>query len=81
MTTPWHEWKKKNSARQATGEVSPLDFLNPDTDYSSNELAENRWKTCKECPHLMVTAQCAKCMCLMPAKVRLKNATCPEGKW
>ena len=81
MTSPWHEWKKKSLERQATGVVSPVDFFNPDTEYAPNELAEERWETCKACPYLTITVQCSKCMCLMPAKVKLKNATCPEGKW
>ena len=48
----------------------------------TEEDAEKRFKICKSCPELVkLTSQCKKCGCFMPAKTKLKNATCPIGKW
>lgn len=79
--TPWQEWKKKNAERQASGQVSPIDFLNPDTEYAEEEVASKRLDICKECPEIMLTQQCSQCGCFMPAKVKLLHATCPKGFW
>lgn len=41
-----------------------------------------RAATCNSCEHLNKTLSiCKKCGCFMPAKVRLKWASCPIGKW
>lgn len=40
-----------------------------------------RIDTCKSCDKLSKLNFCELCGCFMPAKVRLKTATCPEGKW
>ena len=79
--TPWQEWKKKNAEKQASGTVSPLDFINPDTEYASSEEEQRRYSLCEECPELMLTKQCKQCGCFMPAKTKLLHATCPIGKW
>lgn len=77
----WQEWKKSNAERQRQGLVSPLDFLNPNTEYIDEETAKVRMDACTECPRLTRTKQCTECGCFMPAKVRLKYATCPEDRW
>ncbi len=62
--------------------VSPLDLINPNTEWASNEVAEQRYSICKGCPELIkLTKQCKKCGCFMAAKTKLKLATCPLGKW
>lgn len=38
-------------------------------------------KVCKQCPQLSVIKLCKVCGCIMPAKVRIRTAGCPEGKW
>jgi hypothetical protein len=81
MGSAWDEWKKKNAAKQKQGVVSPVDFINPQTEYAADEVQERRYSICKECPHLMLTKQCSKCGCFMPAKTKLKHAVCPIEKW
>lgn len=62
--------------------VSPLDLINPNTEWASNEVAEQRYSICKGCPELIKsTKQCKKCGCFMAAKTKLQGATCPLGKW
>lgn len=81
VMSAWQEWKKKNAEKQAQGIVSPLDFVNPDTEYADKAVADVRMTICNECPHYLATMQCSKCMCFMPAKTKLLHATCPENKW
>jgi hypothetical protein len=46
------------------------------------EIKISRMNTCLSCEHYInLTQMCAKCMCLVPAKVSLKPACCPELKW
>lgn len=76
MVTPWEEYKKK------LGETRPWDFLNPNTEYVTNEESDRRYDICRECPFFIsVTAQCKQCGCFMNAKTKLLKATCPEHKW
>ena len=81
MGTAWEEWKKKNAAKQKQGIVSPIDFINPATEYASDEEKDRRYSICQDCPHLTVAKTCTKCGCFMVAKTKLFNATCPENKW
>ena len=78
---PWETWKKENAAKQSRGITSPLDFVNPTTEYAHEQLSHTRYAICNDCPKLMVTKQCSECLCFMPAKTKLKNAVCPLGKW
>lgn len=74
--TPWQRYKKN------LGETRPWDLINPETEWASSELAEERYSICKACPELIkVTKQCKKCGCFMAAKTKLAGATCPLGKW
>jgi hypothetical protein len=51
----WQEYKEKNG-------VTPLDMLNPNTKYASEDLAVARISICKSCPELIkITTQCKKC--------------------
>jgi hypothetical protein len=81
MSTAWQEWKKRNAEKQQAGIVSPLDFVNPDTQYAATELIDERYEICQQCPQLMVSKQCRECGCFMPAKTKLLHAKCPIGKW
>lgn len=82
MANPWQEWKQKNAGRQEDGRVSPLDFLNPATEYASDDVAAERMQTCLDCPKLIrATHQCRECGCFMKLKTKLANAVCPLNKW
>lgn len=73
--TPWEKYKEKFG-------VTPLDMLNPKTQWSEDEKANARYKICLECPELIqISKQCKKCGCFMAAKTKLEAATCPLGKW
>lgn len=76
MTNAWQEYKKK------LGTTRPWDVFNPNAEHTSEEEASNRYEVCLECPKLIKsTKQCKECGCFMALKVKLKNATCPIGKW
>jgi hypothetical protein len=63
-------------------EVKPWDFLNPNTEYVTEEVAEERLTICKECPELIqLTKTCKECGCFMTLKVKLARAACPLKKW
>lgn len=62
--------------------VSPLDLVNPNTEWADEDLSSGRYSICKSCPELIkLTTQCKKCGCFMAAKTKLQKATCPIGKW
>ena len=62
--------------------VSPLDLVNPNTEWAEEYLSNERYSICKSCPELIkLTKQCKKCGCFMVAKTKLQLATCPLGKW
>lgn len=74
--TPFQEWKKK------LGDTRPWHLLDPNAPKSGDEESARRFATCLECPSLIQsTKQCKECGCFMAMKVKLKNATCPLGKW
>lgn len=69
------EWKKNQ------GTTRPWDLVNPDN-YTDTETEEKRYDICLQCPELtLTTKQCKKCGCFMHLKTKLKDATCPIGKW
>ena len=63
-----------------SNKVNPLHLLNP-KNYGERELAAQRLAVCLECPRLTKTKNCRECGCFMVAKTKLKDATCPLGKW
>ncbi len=74
--TPWQTWKKN------LGTTRPWDIINPQKEKVSEDESNRRLDICKQCPELIqVTNQCKKCGCIMPIKVKLKEAVCPIGKW
>ena len=63
-------------------EVKPWDFFKPNTEYATEEVAEERLTICKACPELIqVTKSCRQCGCFMALKVKLAKASCPLEKW
>lgn len=76
----WEEYKSKKENEQR--EVRPWDLVNPNTEWASEEKANDRYNICKSCPELIkLTKQCKKCGCFMAAKTKLEHATCPLEKW
>ena len=74
--TEWEKYQEK------TRDVKPWDFLNPNTEYASDDLAESRYEICKACPELIqLTKTCKKCGCFMAVKTKMETSTCPIGKW
>ena len=70
----WEEYKAKNN-------VTPLDLLNRNN-YIEKIKSDKRMDICLGCEHLIkLTHQCKECGCLMNLKTKLKDATCPIGKW
>ena len=60
----------------------PWDLFNKKIQRVTEEIANERFEICKACPQLIkLTNQCKKCGCLMHAKTKLPNASCPIGKW
>ena len=55
------------------------------------EIAEERWEICKQCPKLLydetnpdtnkVDGRCTECGCFMNVKTHYATAECPMGKW
>lgn len=49
--------------------------------FSSSEVVKQRMEVCNACPELTSLKLCRDCGCIIPAKVRLKGASCPQYKW
>ena len=57
----------------------------------SQEIAEQRWEICKQCPYLKYDetnpdtnkkdGRCTECGCFMNIKAHYATAECPIGKW
>jgi hypothetical protein len=60
--------------------VTPLDLLNPYEYNENSEEVKERMKTCKSCD-FFYAGVCKKCGCIMKFKTKLRDATCPLGKW
>lgn len=72
----WEKYKKN------LGETRPWDMVNPNTEYVTDEVQQQRFDICKACPELIkMTSQCKKCGCIMKLKTKLEKATCPLQKW
>lgn len=72
----WQQWKEN------LGDTRPWDIVNPATEWATEEVAEQRYSICQNCPELIkLTKQCKKCGCFMFAKTKLAQATCPLEKW
>lgn len=75
MKTPWQEYKEK------LGDARPWHLLDK-SNYIDESVASSRYSLCEVCPELTgSTKRCKQCGCFMPGKVKLKQASCPLGKW
>ena len=73
----WEEYKQKKETQKSL----PWHILNKNKKIEEN-LAENRFNICKECPEFIkITSQCKKCGCFMNIKTKLEAAKCPINKW
>lgn len=63
-------------------EVNPLDLLNPANYGVPENIQNDRLKFCQDCKFFKdLTKRCSICNCVMPLKVKLKDAWCPVGYW
>lgn len=59
-----------------------IDLFNGELRLTSKEIADQRMAICDQCEakdHKLNV--CTVCGCLLPAKVKLKKASCPMEKW
>ena len=50
--------------------------------FVGKNISESRLETCKQCEfYIEMPGICSKCSCVMPVKVKLAMAKCPENKW
>jgi hypothetical protein len=62
--------------------VKPWDLFNKNMERALPLIAEKRLDICKQCPrYVKLTHQCKECGCIMNAKVKLADASCPLNKW
>lgn len=62
--------------------VSPMDILNPKTEWVDDSISGPRLLICQGCPEFIkLSSQCKKCGCFMAIKTKLEKAECPIGKW
>jgi hypothetical protein len=79
MSEDLNAWQKY---KQNLGETRPWDMVNPNVEHVSEEVQNQRFDICKQCPELLkITKQCKKCGCIMTLKTKLKKAECPLHKW
>jgi hypothetical protein len=72
--------KRKN--KKEVKEVRPWDLLKGRSEFTKKEVVDERLSICKQCPEFFsATKQCKLCLCIMPAKAILANASCPLHKW
>jgi hypothetical protein len=47
-----------------------------------HQVVARRIAICKSCPQLIKGVNlCRSCGCFAPAKVRIMNESCPQGRW
>lgn len=72
--------KRKN--KEEMKEVKPWDLLKGRSEFTKPEIVKKRLEICKQCPEFInLTKQCKICLCIMPAKALLAQASCPLHKW
>lgn len=60
----------------------PWDLFNKNLGRVEKDIAQERLAICKGCDHYIeATTQCTQCGCIMTAKSKLPNASCPLLKW
>lgn len=66
----------------STRPARPWDMFNKNLGRVETEIAEKRLSICKACDkYIKLTHQCIECGCIMNAKTKLPNASCPLNKW
>lgn len=71
----WEQYKKN------LGDSRPWHVIHKEN-YVEEDIANKRFLICQQCPDFFKPLQtCKKCGCLMKAKTKLKNASCPINKW
>ena len=64
--------------------VRPWDLFNAKIEKLkySDDVVKGRMEICRKCPHFFAPAQqCKICHCIMPAKTKIADASCPQGLW
>jgi hypothetical protein len=62
--------------------ATPFDLFNKAIGRVETVVAAERLDICKTCDrYISLTHQCKECGCIMNAKTKLPNASCPLGKW
>jgi len=73
--SPWQQYKKN------LGTTRPWHVLWHEN-HATTKVVQERMLVCTSCPeYIELTSQCKKCGCIMQLKTKLKEATCPLGKW
>ena len=49
--------------------------------FADSETQKNRYEICQGCPSFTLLKTCKECGCVMPLKIKLKEAFCPLDKW
>ena len=58
------------------------DVVKGELNVVNKDVSQQRIEICEICPELVPMIKvCGKCGCLTTAKVKVKEATCPLGKW
>lgn len=58
------------------------DLLTGTLKISSAEVAEERMKLCRDCEQFQPTiSRCKLCGCMMVAKTKMMDSSCPADKW
>lgn len=60
--------------------AKPWDILNKNN-WTEKEIQQHRIAICEKCDDYLPTKQCKNCMCFMPVKTTLMDASCPLNKW
>lgn len=60
--------------------AKPTDLMFP-SKYGDKDEATRRLNICDKCEFFTKAKRCNQCGCFMVAKTKLKDATCPMGKW
>lgn len=56
------------------------DFIKGDLEIADAEIVKQRQSICEPCEARKLNI-CTACGCVLPAKVRLKDASCPMELW
>jgi len=72
----WQEYKKSLGTQKLWDVVNGKNLIALEEEYKA------RLNICLNCPELIkFTKQCKKCGCFMSVKTKLKESSCPLGKW